>query len=321
MKRFIARLAGLVLLIPVLVQCSKYDDSWIRSKFSEIDAKLATLENNINSLNAYKTIVDNLQKGKTIDHIADNGDGSFSIWYVGDTTPVVIKTTPGEKGDPGDPGTPGVTPDFKIEDGDWYVSYDQGKTWTKLGSASSNESLFFKNVRVDGDVLVLILIDGTEVRINLLEGQGQGQGQTPSFSDWVGTWSVHGQYDVEIVDKDGTPGLLFGGKDLIPLALDSESGKMLLRMPGEAVWSSGDRADWVVLYSASDNIVNVEAGTLLSSLSLSEDKNTVTLTTADAGYGYIQIRTYDYAQGKYVEDKDVLTLGNETLTRKAGSGV
>lgn len=311
MKRFFALLVGLALLIPAFVQCSKYDDAWIRSKFSEIDAKLATLENNINSLNAYKTIVDNLQKGKLIDRIADNGDGSFSIWYLGESTPVVIQAAQGAKGDPGDKGDPGITPDFKIEDGDWYVSYDQGATWTKLGSASSSESLFFKDVRIDGDTLVLVLIDGTEIRIDMKAAEPPVAG----FTDWLGKWNVSGQYEVELVDKDGTPGLLFGEKDLVPLEWDPDSGKMLLKMPGGAVWSSSDLADWVVLHDASDQVISVERGTLLSTLSLSGDKNTVTLTAADAAYHHVCIKTYDYSLGKYVEDKASLYLGNDVFTR------
>lgn len=316
MKRSFTLLVSLALLVPALVQCSKYDDSWIRSKFSEIESKLATLENNVSSLNAYKSIVDNLQKGKMIDRIADNGDGSFSIWYVGESTPVVIKTAQGAKGEPGEPGAqgePGITPDFKIEDGDWYVSYDKGTTWTKLGSASSSESLFFKDVRIDGDFLVLVLVDGTELRISLQEQQAPDEG----FSGWLGKWwSIRGQYELEIIEKNGAPALLFSGRDQVPMEWVAASGKMLLKMPGDAVWASGDRADWVVLYDVSDKVVSVDAGTLLTTLSLSEDQNTVTLTTADAVYGYVHIQTYDYAQGKYVEDKDSLYLDNEVFTRK-----
>ena len=324
MKRILSFLTGLALLVPALVQCSKeYDDSWIKSKFEQIDSKLSNLESNVNSLNSYKTIVDNLQKGKVIDKITDNGDGTFSIYYVGESTPVVIKTVKGDKGDPGTPGDPGapgdpgkdgVTPEFKIEDGDWFVSYDKGTTWTRLGSASSSESLFFKNVYMDGDVLVLVLIDGTEVRIPLKK-------EEPStYEDWLGTWSVRGQYDVEIVENGGAPALVFGGEDIVPLEWDATEGKMLLKMPADAVWAEGDLADWVLLYNTSNKSVSAAAGTLMSTLSISEDKNTITLAAADATYYYIYIKTYDYAQSKYVESKHYLYLDNETFTRKQEGG-
>ena len=40
----------------------------------------------------------------------------------------------GEQGIQGPQGNPGVTPQLKIgEDNYWYVSYDNGATWTSLG--------------------------------------------------------------------------------------------------------------------------------------------------------------------------------------------
>ena len=350
MKRFFTLIATFAIGAVALVQCSKeYDDSWIKSKFSEIDSKLSNLESSINSLNSYKAIVDNLQKGKVIDRITDNGDGSFSIYYVGESTPVVIKTIkgdpgepgapgepgepgapgdpgqpgdPGEPGAPGEPGTPGapgedgITPDFKIEDGNWYVSYDEGKTWTMLGSASSSESSFFQDVYVDGEELVLVLIDGTVLRIPF-------NAVTPEepfdFSDWLGTWSVRGQYDVEIVDNNGIPCIMFGGEDLVPLEPDPDAGTMLLKMPGEPVFSQGDIDDWVIVYNTSNKSISVDEGALLSTLTMSADKSSITLAAADASYYYIYIREYDNVQAKYVSNKHWLYLANESFTRKGGS--
>ena len=41
----------------------------------------------------------------------------------------------GQDGKPGVDGKDGVTPQLKIEKGYWYVSYDNGATWTELGKA------------------------------------------------------------------------------------------------------------------------------------------------------------------------------------------
>ena len=41
----------------------------------------------------------------------------------------------GQDGKPGADGKDGVTPQLKIENGYWYVSYDNGATWTELGKA------------------------------------------------------------------------------------------------------------------------------------------------------------------------------------------
>ncbi len=69
-------------------------------------------------------------------------------------------------------GKNGITPQVKIEDGYWFVSYDEGVNWERLGEASGkdNESgdAFFREVsEKDGDV-TFVLADGTEIVIPLL---------------------------------------------------------------------------------------------------------------------------------------------------------
>lgn len=41
----------------------------------------------------------------------------------------------GQDGKPGVDGKDGITPQLKIENGYWYISYDKGATWTELGKA------------------------------------------------------------------------------------------------------------------------------------------------------------------------------------------
>ena len=45
----------------------------------------------------------------------------------------------GEKGEAGEDGVDGITPTFKLEDGDLYVSYDQGMSWVKLGHVEGEQ--------------------------------------------------------------------------------------------------------------------------------------------------------------------------------------
>lgn len=47
----------------------------------------------------------------------------------------------GEDGANGADGKDGITPQLKIEDGYWYLSYDNGATWQKLGKATGNNGL------------------------------------------------------------------------------------------------------------------------------------------------------------------------------------
>lgn len=74
--------------------------------------------------------------------------------------------TPGEPGTPGSDGVDGITPQLKIEDGHWHVSYDNGETWAELGVISGvATSELFTAVYRDGADLVLKLRDGTSYRI------------------------------------------------------------------------------------------------------------------------------------------------------------
>ena len=338
MKRILLLIASAALLLPALVQCSKeYDDSWIKSKFDQIDSKLSNLESNVNSLNSYKTIVDNLQKGKVVDRITDNGDGSFSIYYVGESTPVVIKTIKGDKGEPGDPGTPGndgkdgkdgVTPEFKIEDGDWFVSYDQGATWTKLGSASSSESLFFQNVYVEGDFLVLVLIDGTEVRINLRNEPA------PVLEDWLGDWK-YDDFNVSIT-KAGDARVTLNWYDesnaayvQIPLDFDAETGNMTLSMPNNrAVGGNYDDATgtglsyYLNLYGADGKRLSPDPaeGTQIATFSLKADKTEAVAAPADANFYYFFARPYDWTNRKWGSSVFYMYCTDESKLEKVGGG-
>ena len=47
--------------------------------------------------------------------------------------------TDGKDGQDGQDGKDGVTPQLKIEDGYWYISYDNGTTWTQLGKATGED--------------------------------------------------------------------------------------------------------------------------------------------------------------------------------------
>ncbi|MCH5238668.1 MAG: hypothetical protein J1F38_00420 [Muribaculaceae bacterium] len=85
----------------------------------------------------------------------------------------------GETGAAGSPGKDGITPQIKIEDGEWKVSTDGGETWESLGSAKGEKGdtgaagkngkdgdSFFQSVNnEDPDYLVLTLANGTEIKV------------------------------------------------------------------------------------------------------------------------------------------------------------
>ena len=74
----------------------------------------------------------------------------------------------GQDGKDGINGSDGITPKFKIVDGYWYISYDNEKSWEKLGKASGDNGLngedgdaFFKGVSIE-DGYVLFTLNDTE---------------------------------------------------------------------------------------------------------------------------------------------------------------
>ena len=82
-------------------------------------------------------------------------DGEFVVDAEGNKIPL---TAPGEDG---------VTPQLKIEDDMWMVSYDNGATWEPIGAAVS---VGIKDVQETEGALVITMTDGTELRIPIGSG-------------------------------------------------------------------------------------------------------------------------------------------------------
>ena len=75
-------------------------------------------------------------------------------------------------------GKNGITPQLKIENDYWYISYDNGSTWTILGKATGNDGndgvngtngkngdSFFQSVTQDENNVYLTLADGTTITL------------------------------------------------------------------------------------------------------------------------------------------------------------
>lgn len=83
--------------------------------------------------------------------------------------------TNGTDGKDGADGKDGVTPQLKIENDYWYVSYDNGATWEKLGKATGDDGIdgengedgdsIFKSVTQDDEYVYFNLSDGTMITL------------------------------------------------------------------------------------------------------------------------------------------------------------
>ncbi len=88
----------------------------------------------------------------------------------------------GTDGKDGVNGKDGITPQLKIEEGYWYVSYDNGNNWTQLGKATGEDGAdgvggadgadgdsFFDDVAFDEDYAYFTLSNGITLQIPLKE--------------------------------------------------------------------------------------------------------------------------------------------------------
>ena len=75
----------------------------------------------------------------------------------------------GQNGANGNNGQDGITPKLKIENDNWYISYDNGTTWNELGKATGEDGKdgdsMFKDVVYDDDYVYITLTDGTVLKI------------------------------------------------------------------------------------------------------------------------------------------------------------
>lgn len=71
--------------------------------------------------------------------------------------------TDGKDGQDGADGKDGITPQLKIENDYWYISYDNGASWTQLGKATGDGDSFFQRVIQDEKNVYFTLADGTEI--------------------------------------------------------------------------------------------------------------------------------------------------------------
>ena len=137
-----------------------------------------------------------MENGKEIGYtITFSKSGSITIYHgkngtngVNGTTPVIgvkkdtdgkyywilngewIRNDAGEKipttGTDGTDGVNGFTPKLKIENGYWYISYDNGQSWDRLDKAVGDDGdAFLQSVTMDDKNVYIILADGTPIVI------------------------------------------------------------------------------------------------------------------------------------------------------------
>lgn len=66
----------------------------------------------------------------------------------------------------------GITPKLKIEDEYWWVSYDEGESWSKLGKAVTDgaDDSMFSEIRQDEKYVYFVLTNGQTISIPKSQG-------------------------------------------------------------------------------------------------------------------------------------------------------
>ena len=76
---------------------------------------------------------------------------------------------PGQDGKPGESGKDGITPQLRIENGYWQISYNDGASWIQLGKATGDKGEqgdpLFQTVEDNDNNVVFTLNDGTTITI------------------------------------------------------------------------------------------------------------------------------------------------------------
>ena len=122
----------------------------------------------------------------------------------------------------GKDGTNGTTPQFKIENDYWFVSYDNGVNWTQLGKATGEDGKDADSIIItqDENNVYFELADGTVITISKT---GQSTPNIIEFKDpyvktiCVAAWDTDGDSELSYVEATAitTLGTKFKGNTLI----------------------------------------------------------------------------------------------------------
>ena len=247
-----------------LAGCAK--DTELYNKVDRLDERVSKLEEQVKELNeqtvpGIRTLVAAIQGNVYATSVVDNGDG-YTITFSNGTVATIKNGTDGKDGKDGDKGDKGDTPvisaaefegefywtvngefltdadgnkipvhkalpTFKIIDGKWNVSYDNGTTWEVVPQMGESEAIPISIV--DGEDTVTFYIGDEsyvikkEVAFYLVFDQrtdlGVIEGQTSSFPYTIKGVAEGDEVEVDVLNVIGT-------WDAEVVATDNQSGNV-----------------------------------------------------------------------------------------------
>ena len=196
--------------------------------------------------------------------------------------------TDGKDGADGSNGQDGITPQLKIENGYWYVSYDNGATWTQFGKATGSDGQNGQNGTDGKDGK-----DGVTPQLKIEEGYW-----FISYDNGV-TWTQLGKATGEN-GKDGVDGE--DGKDGQNGA-DGKDGQ-----DGDSMFQSVTQDENYVYFTLADGtVIKIAKGTSTEEEQPNSEFMFIVTYDANGGEGTMQPDTFYYGVLK--------ALSNNTYTK------
>ena len=202
MKRLLTIFCVALLLVS---SCERYDDildrlSKLEQRVDEIESQCRRLNSNVDAIQTVLSAVQQNDYVTEVMKIMEDGEmvgysitfakaGTITIYHgedgaQGNTPKIGVRkasdgayywTSDGDwlTDDEGnmipasvsDPDGDYITPQFRVAEGIWYVSYDNGNSWREIGEIGKEGDQFFKDVQYDGEYICFTLRDDTKVLI------------------------------------------------------------------------------------------------------------------------------------------------------------
>ena len=224
-------------------------------------------------------------------------------------------------------GRDGITPKMKIENGDWYVSTDNGTTWENLGKATGTDGgsvqgdSIFKSVTHDSDYAYFTLANGDTIKLpkekQLAITFDEGD---ELFFDPDQTITVH--YTITGNSTDNVVKAEMQNNDgvytLYTTSTSATTGTIGItaKMPtaNRVIVSVSDGTQTImkaISTKPSKNIINIETPGTLAELLADYDKAAITKLTVSGN-----LNTNDITTLKELPNLAVLDMGNANLAEE-----
>lgn len=308
-----------------LAGCNGYDDSDLQRRVKALEDNYLSLNNSVNTMSQ---TVNALDAGDVITGVAPINDGGKVVGYTvtfkksgsitimngndgapGSTPNVsAVKDSDGKyywkvdgewlKDGSGNKipaaGSDGVTPQFKIEDGFWYVNAGAG--WSKLGQATGEKGdSFFRSVTETADSVVITLADGT-----VYELPKEKQFKFSIASNYWPIFDNLNQFVNNIYDLNFTIEGAEGDVNLVVLSKTDETKTAVN-------WNENKKGGYIRIthnYESytSDDSLNLNRGEDVLTIIVSDDAGHSAIKTFYVPYSNLELMYYnDYNEDGYVD--------------------